>query len=580
MVQYFIHFKATGVIGLVSAILGGLYTYAVGLILNFAIQRTKSADLRLRIAGTDGLARLVKELAASSKQSLRTRTAILTMILFLTLAGKSISFIVTSGVKASIGIQYGKQEELVAYTERLNLILPSRGNYSQVLSTIYNWRKGTDNQAVNFEVLTNSTPGRVFEVTGTRIGYRQASDAPIVPGAIAVIRQFHDFYDEIDPKCEPTSPECSLMSYRSNLSESVRPSEMLDAPLRLNYYDSNGDSISFARLPRVMAGAKDRNSEFLVERPTTRMYAYADINGKSIHVAITSASFQTELPETSEELVDSARKLIGSMNPFYPAMFNAVNASAYTPPLVGRWVSNKAILVFNTPSPKTDNLTYINCVGHEGQTYVDDHTSSAKDMISCREFRMTVLVSDGAKEWVPDPDEAENDNISLVGTDLLTMYNALAPSAAKLEDIVEDGMKIDWLDTIDQDMPSLLKNIADRLHPNNAEYSAKVTPYSYVDGILVELWSLLFIGAVLVFVAVMSVLDMVMNDAVSKASVTTLIEHSTAEDEMPVKDGKRDWEESEYPPWGLVKQGNAYQVTLRRERIGLRTNETEKLRSM
>ncbi|KAF9177059.1 hypothetical protein BGZ51_009241, partial [Haplosporangium sp. Z 767] len=120
--------------------------------------------------------------------------------------------------------------------------------------------------------------------------------------------------------------------------------------------------------------------------------------------------------------------------------------------------------------------------------------------------------------------------------------------------------------------------IADRLYPLSAEYSAKVTPYSFVDGILVELWALVFITVVVILVAVLFVLDMIMNDAVSKASVTTLIEHSTAEREISAKGDKKNWEESEYPLWRLIKQGNNYQVTLRGERVGLRSSETEKLR--
>ncbi|KAF9176543.1 hypothetical protein BGZ50_000382 [Haplosporangium sp. Z 11] len=347
----------------------------------------------------------------------------------------------------------------------------------------------------------------------------------------------------------------------------------------MSYIDSAGGHTRLAQTAPVVASTKEYLDSYLTERPTTRIHAYTDIYGASIYATITTASFQMQLPESSKDLVNTAWKLIGSKNPLYPDIFAALNASAYTPPLVGRWVSNKAILVFNTPTVNTDNLTHINCVGHEGQQYSNDHTSKARNMVSCREYRITVMVNNNTKqrEWISGPD-AEYISDPREETDLLLMYNAVSPTLMSQKDIEYRNMTIDGLDAIDQSMPPFLKGIADRLYPLSAEYSAKVTPYSFVDGILVELWALVFITVVVILVAVLFVLDMIMNDAVSKASVTTLIEHSTAEREISAKGGKKNWEESEYPLWRLIKQGNNYQVTLRGERVGLRTSETEKLR--
>ncbi|KAF9182130.1 hypothetical protein BGZ51_004945 [Haplosporangium sp. Z 767] len=576
MVQYFIHFQKTGVIGIVSVILSGLYTYAVGLILNFAIQYTKSTDLRLRIAGTDDLFCIIKELTVSSRRFLRTRTVILTMILFLTLAGKSISYIITSGIKAGIGIHYEQPEVLTTRLSDFSLIVPSRGNYSQVLSAVYNWQKGSEDKAVDFEILSNSAPGQIFEVKDYTTAYKAKYKTVVIPGAISILRHTFKFMDDENITCEPTSPDCSLKSLKSNLTASTRPSELLEAPLWLYYIDSAGNTIGFARTVPVVAATKEYLDSYLTERPITRIHGYTDLYGASIYATITTASFQTPLPRTSQALVDTAWKLIGSKNPLYPDIFAALNASAYTPPLVKTLPSNKATLVFNTPTPNFNNLTHINCVGHEGQPFNDDVIGSAKNMISCREYRITVMFNNGTKQkvWIPGPGEGKIDD-PRINTDFLTMYNAVAPTSISLKKITQGNMAIDGLDAIDQSMPSFLKDIADRLYPLSAEYSAKVTPYSYIDGILVELWALVFIVVVVAFVVVLFVLDMIMNDAVSKASVTTLIEHSTAENEIPVKDDKRDWGVSEYPPWELVRQGSTYQVTLRGERVGLKTSETE-----
>lgn len=52
-------------------------------------------------------------------------------------------------------------------------------------------------------------------------------------------------------------------------------------------------------------------------------------------------------------------------------------------------------------------------------------------------------------------------------------------------------MAVDSLDTIDQNMLALLKGISDRLYPLHAQYLAQVTPYSFVKGILFELWAVI-----------------------------------------------------------------------------------------
>ncbi|KAF9299810.1 hypothetical protein BGZ91_009960, partial [Linnemannia elongata] len=107
MVVYFVAFKVTGVIGLIGTILGALYTFAVGLLLNFIIQRTRGSDLRLRIANSGGFFTLLREHYASAENrwSPAHRTWILFGFMLLVLAGNAIPFIVTTGIKANMGIR-------------------------------------------------------------------------------------------------------------------------------------------------------------------------------------------------------------------------------------------------------------------------------------------------------------------------------------------------------------------------------------------------------------------------------------------------------------------------------------------
>lgn len=70
-------------------------------------------------------------------------------------------------------------------------------------------------------------------------------------------------------------------------------------------------------------------------------------------------------------------------------------------------------------------------------------------------------------------------------------------------------------------------------------------------------------GAMVLVVVVLFVLEMIMNDELAWA---TLIERATARDTLEI---------SEYPPWALARQGNNYQVTLRREPLGVRSSETK-----
>lgn len=103
MAVYFVTFQLTGVICLLGTILNALYFFALGLLLNIIIQRTRGNDLRLRIAGSSSFFSLWSELwAANGTAEHSGRWLIMIGLLLLVLAGNAISFIVNTGIKATM----------------------------------------------------------------------------------------------------------------------------------------------------------------------------------------------------------------------------------------------------------------------------------------------------------------------------------------------------------------------------------------------------------------------------------------------------------------------------------------------
>ncbi|KAF9989506.1 hypothetical protein BGZ75_006198 [Mortierella antarctica] len=601
MPTYFIPFQYTGVIGIISAILGGLYTYGISLVFNFAIQHSKQSDLRLRIANTYGIFDLVREIANTGKRPHRNKAAVLCTILFLTLAGKSLSFIVTTGIKASTGIQLGVLETVETRFSSPSLEMANRGDSRSILQAIYDFQTKSVGNTVNFEVLANSTPIRVAEVGTSNTGGRQTYFGPKTRGAFSFVRQTYRF-EEPEVVCEPTS-HCNLRIVNTTLSGLSSPATMLDAPFSVWYMNAENNDFStpFQAEPPVRVGAQiiiDAHSEYLAERPYTVIQSYTDVDGTSVYAAITTASFQLTVPETSKRFANVAQQLIGSSNPLYPAIFTALNASMHSNRAA--LTNTRAFVVFNNPTAATNNLTHVLCVGHQGTYFGSNHNPSQPEaMISCRETRITVMANKDFKAKVEpeDPPPATSNPTETVDPDdpragyqdgiefpygsatvVLTMYNSQAPTFMTMGDIVIGNLTIDSLDEIDRDMPALLKDIADRVAPLNAEFVAKVVPYKVVPGIQVELWAIIFIAIVVLIVVVLFALDRFMNDAASRASVTTLIEHSTMREELLAKGKTKDWAETDYSPWALVKEGDTYQITLRREIIGVQSEETKKLR--
>ncbi|KAG0070413.1 hypothetical protein BGZ90_012657, partial [Linnemannia elongata] len=288
-------------------------------------------------------------------------------------------------------------------------------------------------------------------------------------------------------------------------------------------------------------------------------------NGVSVMAAFTTASFSVQLLD-SQNFVGLAESTIGTFHPLYPLIFEALNASAFTPPLIGHNASTKATLVFNTPSASSDNSTQITCVGYEANIPGPDQQSSAMNMISCRELRISVMTSTGAQ---PDSNYTELNDYSM-----LRIYNSMAPSQMDMTQVVNSNMKdSEIINATAVQVAELLYNLTERLYPYAATFQGVVQPYEYVEGISFERWSLVFIGVLVGIVAVMFVLDRMMVDEISKADVLVLIENTT--ESYDPKDG---WKPN-YPTWSLAQEEGSYDLLLRGEKVSLkRSSELQKLK--
>ncbi|KAF8939871.1 hypothetical protein EDD21DRAFT_388059 [Dissophora ornata] len=563
MVVYFVAFKVTGVIGLIGTILGALYTFAVGLILNFIIQRARGSDLRLRIANSGGFFTLLREFYASGQtwSSPTHRTSILFGFMLLVLAGNAIPFIVTTGIKANIGIR--RQPSMTWKNPRnaiynyldIGQIMETRQNSSDLLTALYNSHNLINYPGVDFNVLSQATPTTICGVNTNYVG-PVAIEHP-TPGTISLTRQLYTFSKDVSPTCEQTSNNCEITSMRTTLALWADYGSIFDTPWVVTYNDHQGNPTTIANLSSAISMGNSNRDGYIAERPTTFIAGYTESNGVSVMAAFTTASFSTQLYD-SQRFVDTAQSAIGSLDPLYPSIFDALNTSAFTPPLIGYNASTKVTLVYNTPSAPSDNSTHITCVGYEANTLGLDQQSPAVNMISCRELRISVMTNTGAQ---PDSSYTELNDYSM-----LRIYNSTAPLQMDLLQIANSGMHSESITAAAAQVADLLYNLTERLYPFAATVQGVVQPYEYVEGISFERWSLVFIGVLVGIIAVIFVMDRMMVDAISKADVLTLIENTTKN--YNPKDG---WK-PKYPTWSLAQQEGSYRVLLRGEKVSLEKN--------
>ncbi|KAF9348311.1 hypothetical protein BGX26_000269 [Mortierella sp. AD094] len=569
MATYFLVISVTGIIGLISTILSGLFTLAIGLLYNF-FDRT---NLHFRMAGAGGVFGSFKEYAKAGGCG---RNCCFTLVmLLLALASTAIPFIVTSGIKASMGPLYDQEKTWSTNftynpsdTSTPAFALPTRGNSSVVLANLYNSINELQNMVgssggVDFKVLSKATNSTICGINTNYLG-PVPCDHP-TPGTISLTRQLYTFSKNNTPTCEPTSDDCELMSMRTTLASWADYTTIFDTPWTVMYNDHQGNSIPIANISGAPGTANSYRDMYLAERPTTLLVGYPESNGVSVMATFTTASFQAALVDDFT-LFMASFYTIRSDNPLYPSIFKALNASASTPPLIGSTASNSVTLVYNTPSALSDNSSHITCVLYEVNLPRPEQENRAVHMVSCRELRVAVMTNTGAQPSPKYPHYA-----------MTTMYNAMAPNQVDHNQILQSQyssgdsqFKLESLDKVADQVVDLLNNITERLYPFAANYSAVVQEFNYSGGISFEYWSFVFMGVLVAIVAVIYALDKMMNNEYSGMDVVTLIEKTT---KTPSS------ERFMYPRWKLVQEGGSYRVLLRGQMVGVvKTSELERLK--
>lgn len=495
-------------------------------------------------------------------------------MLLLSLASSAIPFIVTSGIKASVGPLY-LQEENWSTNFTYNpsdttpaFTLPTRGNSTVVLTSLYNsindiqyWLGSPD--GVDFKVLSTATNTTICGVDTNYLGPVPCNHP--TPGTISLTRQLYTFSKNDTPSCEPTSDGCELMSMRTTLASWADYTTIFDTPWTVMYNDHQGNSIPIANVSGALGTANSYRNLYLAERPTTLLVGYPESNGMSLMATFTTASFQTALVDDFTFCMNSYQ-IIGSGNPLCQSIFMALNASIHTPPLIGNTASNRVTLVYNTPSALSDNSSHITCVLYEVDLPRPEQENRAVHRVSCRELRVAVMTNTGALPSPRYPHYA-----------MATIYNAMAPNQVgyyqmlQFKDSSPDSpFSPESLDDVADQVVDLLHNLTERLYPFAANYSAVVQRISIYPGISFEHWSFVFIAVMMGIAVVIYAVDRIMNDEFSRMDVVTLIEKTTK---------TRSSKKFMYPRWELVEEGGWYRVLLRGQEVGIvKTNEFENLK--
>lgn len=240
MVVYFVPTRVTGIIGIFTSILSALYTFVVGLILNFIIQRTRGSDLRIRMATRGGSTTLLREYYAAGRRMWGGRHAILFAILIVTFSGNAIPFIVNTGIKAGMGmVPEGSLRNWIPkmyQTQGSGLIFLSRQNSTDFLTSFFNdYRSAIYDDdfyykypRVEYKVLSEA---KVATISNVNVRYEGAvpPNQP-VPGTISLTRQLSTFAQNDTPSCEAKSTNCELMSMKTTISPGADFTKLFDTP--------------------------------------------------------------------------------------------------------------------------------------------------------------------------------------------------------------------------------------------------------------------------------------------------------------------------------------------------------------
>ncbi|KAG0052821.1 hypothetical protein BGZ90_006379, partial [Linnemannia elongata] len=532
MALYFITFQFTGFIGLLGTILNALYFFALGLLLNIIIQRTRGNDLRLRIAGSSSVFSLWSELRAADGEFEHTdRSLIMAGILFLVLAGNAIPFIVNTGIKATtLGVvRYPAASWRFSHSAEMGStnpghIIQSRLNSTDLLTAVYLYIAERSAfwsyTGADFSVLSEATP---LAVIGVNTNYDSALPiANPVPGTVSLTRLLYMFSKNDTPSCDQTSPSCELTSMRTTLAPWADLSYLFDPPWKVIYNNHEGKPITVANVSSPVGTGNAFRDTYIAERPTTRIAGYTEANGISAMVAITTASFQTKFSSDYRYglilFLEGAMDTIQSEEPLYTSIYSALNASVASQPQNRTAASNNVTLVYNTPSATSDNSTHISCVLYEANVLQPDR-----------------------------PNRVQNMDYSM-----LLIYNATSPSQTALG-FGDNTIRAENVTKVAMQTADLLTNLTERMYPFMANFTGIAQPWEYKEGISVEQWSLVFVGALVGVVLIMVAAEWFLVEDIWRADVLTLIENTTK-----TYPSRKRWEKR-YAEWTILQENGSYQ---------------------
>ncbi|OAQ24849.1 hypothetical protein K457DRAFT_1898689, partial [Linnemannia elongata AG-77] len=566
MALYFITFQFTGFIGLLGTILNALYFFALGLLLNIIIQRTRGNDLRLRIAGSSSFFSLWSELRAADGEFEHTdRSLIMAGILFLVLAGNAIPFIVNTGIKATtLGVvRYPAASWRFSHSAEMGSnnpghIIQSRLNSTDLLTAVYLYIAERSAfwsyTGADFRVLSEATP---VAVIGVNTNYDSALPiANPVPGTVSLTRLLYMFSKNDTPSCDQTSPSCDLTSMRTTLAPWADLSYLFDPPWKVIYNNHEGKPITVANVSSPVGTGNAFRDTYIAERPTTRIAGYTEANGISAMVAITTASFQTKFSSDYRYglilFLEGAMGTIQSEEPLYTSIYSALNASVASQPQNRTAASNNVTLVYNTPSATSDNSTHISCVLYEANVLQPDRPNRVQNMVSCREFHISARSNTGATPAVGDGNNYD------VKQDysMLLIYNATSPSQTALG-FGDNTIRAENVTKVAMQTADLLTNLTERMYPFMANFTGIAQPWEYKEGISVEQWSLVFVGALVGVVLIMVAAEWFLVEDIWRADVLTLIENTTK-----TYPSRKRWEKR-YAEWTILQESGSYQIRLR-----------------
>ncbi|KAF9346278.1 hypothetical protein BGX26_002241, partial [Mortierella sp. AD094] len=576
MTVYLLTFPFTGVIGLLTTVLNALYFLALGYFFNLCVHINHGTDLRLRIiSGTKSVFSIFPEWWAAAdnprasydrRSKLETRRVTAAYLIVFILAGNSISFIINSGIKATpLGIvhQPTVSWKFTNPTQLSNLdpghIIQNRLNSSDLLlSLLNNWgsQQTTPKSfaAADFKVISEAN---LVTIAGVNTNYDSALPfTHPTPGTVTLTRQFSTFDQNATASCDPTTPNCELSSTRTTLAPWADPSYLFDTPWNVVYNDHTGQSITIANISKAIGSGNAFRDGYIVERPTTFIAGYTEANGISTMVAVTTASFQTDIwidgsDESRGIFNGSAQATIGSEDPLYNLIYNALTSSATAqPPLPngtttpGATAGNGVTVIYNTPTATSDNTTHITCVLYEANVFQPNQPNTIKYGVSCREFHIWAMSNTGA---TLGPDQSNF--LAQQDFAMIRMYNSTSATQTSFVDVLVGGISIENITWVALQTRDLLTNLTERMYPFMANTTGTADPWEHSPGILIESWSLKFIVSLLGVAVVMFGLEKYFVKDISRADVLTLIENTTKD----YVGSKKKWKKRN-ADWSLTKE--------------------------